>query len=40
MGLKAPDIMIQLIKGETVADPLYTGLDTCNQEDPGFCKDN
>jgi ribose transport system substrate-binding protein len=27
MGLRAPDVLIQLIKGETVEDPLYTGLD-------------
>lgn len=40
MGLRAPDIMIQLINGETVEDPLFTGLDVCNQEDPGFCQDN
>ena len=40
MGLRAPDVMIQLINGETVEDPLFTGLDVCNQEDPGFCSDN
>ena len=40
MGYKAPDVMIQLIKGEAVEDPLFTGLDICNAEDPGFCKDN
>ena len=40
MGYKAPDVMIQLINGETVEDPLFTGLDVCNGEDPGFCKDN
>jgi ribose transport system substrate-binding protein len=40
MGLKSPDVMIQLIKGEKVEDPLYTGLDICNQEDPGFCANN
>jgi len=40
MGLKSPDVMIQLINGEDVADPLYTGLDVCNQEDAGFCADN
>lgn len=40
MGYRAPDIMIQLINGETVEDPLYTGLDICSQEDPGFCTDN
>lgn len=39
MGLRAPDVMIQLINGETVEDPLYTGLDVCNQEDPGFCSE-
>lgn len=38
MGYRAPDIMIQLINGETVEDPLYTGLDTCNAQDPGICK--
>ena len=40
MGLRGPDVMIQLINGETVEDPLYTGLDVCNQDDPGFCADN
>jgi ribose transport system substrate-binding protein len=40
MGLRAPDVMIQLINGETVEDPLFTGLDICNQSDPGFCADN
>jgi ribose transport system substrate-binding protein len=40
MGLRAPDVMIQLINGETVEDPLFTGLDVCNQSDPGFCADN
>ncbi|XDA99431.1 substrate-binding domain-containing protein [Sulfitobacter sp. LCG007] len=40
MGLKAPDVMIQLINGETVEDPLFTGLDVCNSEDAGFCADN
>jgi len=38
MGYRAPDIMIQLINGEAVDDPLYTGLDTCNLQDPGICK--
>lgn len=40
MGLKSPDVMIQLINGDTVEDPLFTGLDVCNQDDPGFCADN
>jgi ribose transport system substrate-binding protein len=37
MGYRAPDVMIQLINGEKVEDALYTGLDTCNLDDPGFC---
>lgn len=37
MGQRAPDVMIQLINGETVEDPLYTGLDVCTREEPGFC---
>jgi ribose transport system substrate-binding protein len=40
MGYRAPDVMIELIKGEKVDDPLYTGLDVCNEEDPGFCADH
>ena len=40
MGQRAPDVMIQLINGETVEDPIFTGLDVCNEEDPGFCADN
>jgi ribose transport system substrate-binding protein len=40
MGYKSPDVMIRLINGEAVEDPMYTGLDVCNQDDPGFCKDN
>ena len=40
MGYRAPDVMIQLINGETVEDPLFTGLDVCNEEDPGFCASN
>jgi ribose transport system substrate-binding protein len=40
MGYRAPDVMIQLINGESVEDPLYTGLDVCNADDPGFCADN
>ncbi len=40
MGLRAPDVMLQLLNGETVEDPLFTGLDVCNEADPGFCADN
>ena len=39
-GNQDPLEFIQLINGESVEDPLYTGLDVCNQDDPGFCKDN
>ncbi|MBL1421598.1 MAG: substrate-binding domain-containing protein [Alphaproteobacteria bacterium] len=40
MGYKAPDVMIKLINGEKVGDPLFTGLDVCTEAEPGFCKDN
>lgn len=40
MGYRAPDVMIELINGKSVDDPLFTGLDVCNQSDPGFCADN
>ncbi|SON57287.1 D-ribose-binding periplasmic protein precursor [Hartmannibacter diazotrophicus] len=40
MGYRAPDVMIQLIKGETVDDPLFTGLDVCTGDAPGFCEKN
>ncbi len=40
MGYRAPDVMIQLINGETVEDPLYTGLDVCDAGDAGFCANN
>jgi len=37
MGLRAPDVLIQLIKGEKVEDPIYTGLDECTQETAATC---
>ncbi len=37
MGNEAPDILIRLINGETVDDPMYTGLDLCTKEDAGIC---
>jgi len=37
MGYKAPDVMIQLINGESVDDPLYTGLDECTQDNADSC---
>ena len=40
MGYRAPDVMIQLINGESVDDPLFTGLDVCTADEPGFCENN
>lgn len=40
MGYRAPDVMIELIEGASVEDPLFTGLDICNAGDPGFCENN
>lgn len=37
MGYRAPTVLIQLINGETVDDPLYTGLDECTQETAETC---
>jgi ribose transport system substrate-binding protein len=37
MGHRAPDVLIQLIGGEAVEDPLYTGLDECTQENADSC---
>ena len=37
MGNEAPDILIKLINGETVSDPMHTGLDLCTQADAGIC---
>ena len=38
MGNEAPDVLIKLIGGETVEDPIFTGLDTCSLADAGICK--
>ncbi len=37
MGYKAPSVMISLIKGEKVEDPVFTGLDECTQETADTC---
>jgi ribose transport system substrate-binding protein len=37
MGYKAPTVLIDLIKGKKVADPLYTGLDECTAANLGKC---
>lgn len=38
MGNEASDILIKIIGGEKVEDPMYTGLDLCTKADPGVCK--
>ncbi len=35
MGHRAPAVLIDLINGKKVADPLYTGLDECVPTQPG-----
>lgn len=37
MGYRAPTVLIGLIKGEKVEDPLYTGLDTCTPDTADSC---
>ncbi len=37
MGYHAPDVMIQLIDGETVEDSLFTGLDECTRDTVDTC---
>ena len=37
MGYLAPGVMIQLVKGEKVADPVFTGLDECTKDTVATC---
>ena len=37
MGYKAPTVMIQLIEGKKVDDPVFTGLDECTRETADTC---
>ena len=37
MGYRAPDVMIKLINGEAVEDPIYTGLDECLPDTADTC---
>lgn len=37
MGYRAPTVLIDLIGGKKVADPLYTGLDECTAANLGKC---
>ena len=37
MGHRAPAVLIDLIQGKKIADPLYTGLDECTPANIGKC---
>ena len=37
MGYRAPTVMIDLIEGKQVEDPIYTGLDECTPENVDSC---
>jgi ribose transport system substrate-binding protein len=37
MGYKAPTVMIALVKGEKVEDPIFTGLDECTKDTVSTC---
>ena len=37
MGYKAPSVMIDLIEGKKVEDPVFTGLDECTRETADTC---
>lgn len=37
MGYRAPTVLIELIEGKTVEDPLYTGLDECTPDTVETC---
>jgi len=37
MGYKAPSVMINLIEGKKVDDPVFTGLDECTRETADTC---
>ena len=37
MGYKAPSVMIDLIEGKTVEDPVFTGLDECTKDTVATC---
>jgi ribose transport system substrate-binding protein len=40
MGYKAPSVMIDLIEGKKVDDPVFTGLDTCTPDTIATCIQN
>jgi ribose transport system substrate-binding protein len=40
MGYKAPSVMIDLIEGKKVDDPVFTGLDVCTPDSIATCIQN
>ncbi len=37
MGYRAPTVMIEMLEGKKVTDPVYTGLDECTAENVATC---
>ena len=37
MGYKAPSVMIDLVEGKAVEDPVFTGLDECTKDTVETC---
>ena len=37
MGYKAPSVMIDLVEGKAVEDPVFTGLDECTKDTVDTC---
>ena len=37
MGYKAPSVMIDLVEGKKVEDPVFTGLDECTKDTADTC---
>ena len=37
MGYRAPSVLLDLINGKPVKDPIYTGLDECTPQNSGKC---
>ena len=37
MGSKAPSVMLDLIAGKPVEDPVFTGLDECTKDTVDTC---
>jgi ribose transport system substrate-binding protein len=37
MGYLAPQVMLKLVNGEMVEDPVFTGLDECTKDTVDTC---